>query len=115
MGAEGMRGNPFPTNYSDTGTFQRDTLSRNNGTLNKNGTLGKGGTISRSSLARGSGAVVNDYMPSYEPEPKASKGAKKPPGGKPRKAPSAKNPVYSAKQHNPTYIDDVDDEFDYLY
>lgn len=32
--------------------------------------------------------VVDDYYPDYEPNP---------------------------QQHNPTYIDDVDDDFDYLY
>lgn len=113
MGADGMRGNPFPSNYA-AGTFQRDTLNKN-GTLGRSSTLGRGGgTMSRSTL--GGGAVVDDYTPSYEakPEAKQAKGAKKPSRG--HKAPSAKNTGYSSKtEKNPTYIDDVDDEFDYLY
>ncbi len=102
-----MRDNPFPSSFSaTTGTV--------GGTLKRDGTLLKsqrGGT-----MPRPMGAVIDDYTPSYEPRNSgAQKSSKKSSGGA-KAAPSTKNPGYSSKsQHNPTYIDDVDDEFDYLY
>lgn len=85
MGAEGMRSNPFPNTFTTTGALVRDS-TRKSGTK-------KGGTVTR---------VVDDYYPDYEPNPQV--------GGK-----KSSGDVKNRGQHNPTYIDDVDDDFDYLY
>lgn len=94
MGAEGMRSNPFPNTFTTTGALVRDS-TRKSGTK-------KGGTVTRNSR------VVDDYYPDYEPNPQAGQGAGA--GGK-----KSSGDVKNRGQHNPTYIDDVDDEFDYLY
>ncbi len=94
MGAEDQRTSAFPQ-YTTTGTFQRGATTAG-GTLPKNGK----GTLPRGTLTRPA-KIVSDYTPSYEPNPNTLD--KKPPQKK-----------KAAKGSTPTYIDDGDDEFDYL-
>ena len=100
MGADDQRTSAFPQ-YTATGTFQRGasagTLPKNGkGTLPKNGkgTLPRNPTLPRQH-------IISDYTPSYEPNPNTLEKKKTEKKG-------------NTKAVNPTYIDDVDEEFNYL-
>lgn len=84
---------------------------KRNSTLSRDGTLKHDGTFRRDMANTGTMTrVVDDFTPSYEPADVKKK--KKPSSS----SSSAKKAPFSGKpQHTPTYIDDVDDEFDYLY
>ena len=110
MGAAGMRDNSFPSTFSATGGTSVG------GTMKRDSTLLRGGTIPRGTIPRGTSAVIDDFTPTYEPKGQSSgqRSSKKTMAA----PPAATNPSFASRargQHNPTYIDDVDDEFDYLY
>lgn len=102
MNADDQRtGAAFPQ-YTATGSLPRGAGGYNNNTLTKKGTLprnGKGTLPRNATLPRQH--IVSDYTPSYEPNPNTLEKKKSDKKG-------------SSKASSPTFIDDVDDEFDYL-